>query len=132
MLLLMTYRGRPFDKDALRNYQRDEWGALQGETCVIELSGLAARSLKVTRDRESFREERINVIRERMRSHKPKLVVMYGKGQKDAWEAIAGRAFPADNILKDGDRTLVSTPAPTSRGLRNTYWEQLGKRLRSI
>lgn len=45
MLLMMTFLKRPVDNNSLRNYQRDRWGALDekgGETCVIELSGLAA------------------------------------------------------------------------------------------
>src|SRR5450631_3929638 len=44
MLLLMTFLEKPTDNPSLRNYQRDSWGSLEGETCVIELSGLAANS----------------------------------------------------------------------------------------
>src|SRR5216684_3678647 len=65
ILLLMAFTRRPTDRDSRRNYQRDEWGTLRGETCVIELSGNAAPSLNESRDRDSFRTERINVIREK-------------------------------------------------------------------
>jgi hypothetical protein len=132
MILFMSFWDKPFDNETLRNYQRDEWATLGGETCVIELSGLAAHSLRVPRDRECFRKERIAVIRERMRYHNPKLVVMYGTTQKDHFEAITGRAFPPDNILKDGARKIALTPAPTSHGLTNAYWEELGKKLRRL
>ena len=55
LILLMAFLGKPVDNETLRAYQRDRWGSRSGETCVIELSGLAAASLAVERDRESFR-----------------------------------------------------------------------------
>ena len=50
MLLLATFLERPADNESLRTYQRDKWGTLSGETCVIELSGLPASSLKIPRN----------------------------------------------------------------------------------
>jgi hypothetical protein len=47
ILLLMTFINRPADKESLRTYQRHQWGRTTGETCVIELSGLAAKNLTV-------------------------------------------------------------------------------------
>ena len=38
MLLLMTFLGRPTDNESQPRYQRDEWGTLNSETCMIELS----------------------------------------------------------------------------------------------
>ena len=116
MLLLMTFLEKSTDNDRLREYQRDQWGRLEGETCVIELSGLAAHSFKIPRDRELFRRERIEFIRERMLHCKPALAVMYGERDKPHWEAIAGQPFPAENILKIGSITVVFTPHPTTRG----------------
>ncbi len=76
ILLLMTYLEGKTGNESLREYQRDRWGRVSGgETCVIELSGLAAHSFKVSRDRKLFRHERINVIRQRMLTYKPALVV---------------------------------------------------------
>jgi hypothetical protein len=67
---------------------------------VIELSGLPANSFDVPRDRGLFRHERIAVIRQRMRTHKPELVVMYGVKDKKHWEEIAGGGFPPDRLLQ--------------------------------
>jgi len=132
MLLLMNFLGEPSEPDDLRNYQRDKWGSLTGDTCVIELSGLPANSLKVERDRESFRSERIAVIREKIRDHKPKFVLMYGKGAKSYWEEIAESALSSENILKIGPTIVAFTPHPTSHGSSNTYWMELGQRLRRL
>jgi hypothetical protein len=134
MLLLMTFLGRPTDDESLSEYQRDEWGRLSGETCVIELSGLAAKSAKVRRDRKSFRVERIKTIRERMFQHKPELVVMYGLSEKRHWEAITEQRFPTGNILKLG-HTIVAQPIhPMAYGERgpDPYWREWGERLRGL
>jgi hypothetical protein len=134
MLLLMTFLGRPIDDQRLCKYQRDEWGRLGGETCVIELSGLAAKSAKVRRDRTSFRSERIKVIREKMLHYKPELVVMYGVSEKRHWEAIAEQRFPPENILKLG-HTIVAQPLhPKAHGERapDPYWVEWGERLRRL
>ena len=92
--LLMAFLEQPVDNDTLREYQRKRWGMADGETCVIELSGLAANNLTIPRDRQSFRAERIATIRERISLNRPRLVVMYGAGQRDSWQIIAG-VFPA-------------------------------------
>jgi hypothetical protein len=128
MLLLMTYLKEQPDNNSLRSYQRDKWGTLNGETCVIELSGLAARSFKVPRNRECFREERIEEIRQRMDLHQPKFVVMYGKKQREHWIAIAEHNFSSDNIWKRGPTTIALTRHPVRSP--NDYWKKLGERLR--
>jgi hypothetical protein len=132
MLLLMTFLGERAETDDLRNYQRDKWGALDGDTCVIELSGLSANSFKVERDRKSFREERIGVIRAKVFEYKPKFAVMYGKGNKHDWEAITGCPFPSENVLRVGSTIVAFMPHPTSPGSTNKEWIELGKRLQLL
>lgn len=132
LLLLMTFLGKDTDRDTLRKYQRDEWGTLDGETCVIELSGLAARNFTVPRDRESFRQERVAVIREKMLQHSPALVVMYGTSEAEHWTKIAGREFPKENIVRIGSTIFACTPHPTSYGMTNEYWTSLGVTLRRL
>ncbi len=138
MVLMMTFLSRPTDKDSLRYYQRDRWGALDGETCVIELSGLAAPSLKEAADTRAFLSGRIEFIRQRIRDNPPKLVVMYGKGQRASWERIAGSEFPPEPapFVFIKKTALVFTPHPVSRiregnrYLGNEYWTRLGLKLR--
>ena len=149
LLLLMTTfldgqaDNRQADNESLRIYQRDRWGALDeklGETCVIELSGLAARSLKESKETGGYLQRRIEVIRGKIRHYQPKLVVMYGKKQKDSWEKIAGGAFPTEPepFVTDEPTILVFTPHPVSRiregkrFLGNEYWTRLGKNLRDL
>jgi hypothetical protein len=148
LLLMMTFMGRPTDKDCLRAYQRDRWGMLEGETCVIELSGLAAPNAGRALDTSAFLEERIQAICQRMRTHRPELVIMYGREQMESWDAIAravaGRTFPDNtetdlpktNILVHACTALCCTPHPSrpvrdgDRYLGNEYWTRLGLKLR--
>jgi hypothetical protein len=133
MLLLMAFLERPTDKKSLQTYQRDQWGRLSsGETCVIELSGLPANSFKVPRDRELFRRERIEVIRQRLRTYKPALVVMYGLSEKKHWQEIAGGAFPPDNLRRVQSTSFAFTRHPISFGLKNGYWVEWGEKLREV
>jgi hypothetical protein len=133
MLLLMTFLERPATRDDLRSYQRDRWGcadAAQGETCVIELSGLAAPSLMGS-DTNFFVPERIDVIRARISDHSPELVVMYGDMQRAAWQAvISPLTFADDGFVTQGSTIMVRTPHPNKRGLCDAYWIDLGKALR--
>lgn len=131
MLLLMTFLGEHTDNDSLRHYQRDKWGTLDGDTCVIELSGMPARSFKVDRDRHRFREDRIKTIRERILQYKPRFVIMYGMSERPDWERIAGQPFPREGVLKIETTVLVLTPHPVSHGSTNQYWMELGRRLRT-
>ena len=132
MLLLMTFLNKQANKENLQKYQRSQWGRITGETCVIELSGLAANNLTVPRDRETFREKRIDVIRERMAQNRPRLVVMYGTTQKQSWEKIAGRSFPPNKVLVSNGGILTLTPHPVAYGRSNADWKELGSMLRDL
>jgi hypothetical protein len=134
MLLFMNFLGRPDDDASLLKYQRDEWGRLNGETCVIELAGLAAKSYKVPRDRTSFRQERIKFIRDKMLLQKPKLVVMYGVAEKRHWEAITEQRFPPENILILGQTVVAQLLHPMAHGQRapDSYWKEWGNDLAGL
>ncbi len=145
MLLLMAFRGTPKDlndagdKESLRSYQADCWGSETGETCVIELFGLPANSYRTSKKQKSelfdtvqladIRERRIAVIRDRILTHKPKLVVMYGRKEMEHWKRIARvmEEFPMS-----ADRPIFTFPThPVSfEGVTNMYWNELGKSLR--
>jgi hypothetical protein len=116
------------------SYQQKCWGTANGETCVIELSSLAATTLNAPGPHGLFREQRIEEIRQKIRHHRPKLVVMYGVRQKSHWEAIAGVAFsaaPDVRTLPDGATLAVFANHPVdSVGVNPRYWLQLANVLR--
>jgi len=131
MLLLMTFLNQPADKESLRRYQRFKWGRRDGETCVIELSGLPARGLGVPGDRTLFRRERIESIRMKIRGHKPELVVMYGRNARRHWDEIAGFSIPDDEAFEVGPTIMISAvhpAAPNPEG--DAYWRKLATKLK--
>jgi hypothetical protein len=106
---------------------------------VIELSGLAAPNAGAAIDTSAFLRERIQFIRERIREHRPRLVVMYGLGQRPSYEQIGENQFPPepDPFFCKGPTLLALTPHPVSRiregerYLGNEYWTRLGLKLRN-
>lgn len=135
MLLLMTMLDFDSDKEALRDYQRTQWGqSRNAETCVIELSGIPAKSLAVKTDREEYMQQRINFIRGKIGFHRPKLVLMYGVTARTKWKDVAGRPqeqdMEVDKIYKIDSTLFVMTPSPTARGRTNDDWVQLGLNIR--
>jgi hypothetical protein len=128
--LLLAFKGLSDDLELIRNYQRDKWGTATGETCVIELCGLAAPSMLTSQDRTTYLSKRIKRIRREVLKHVPKFIVMYGVGQREEWEQIAGATFDSNGICRIGKTVAAITPHPVTRGLGNEYWVSLGRSMR--
>ena len=129
--LLLSHKGEPCDLEAIRAYQRDKWGTSNGETCVIELSGLATSNMKTPQDRKSFVSQRIQRIQVEAVAHSPKFIVMYGVGRRDAWERITGARFDSNGLCHVGKTVVALAIHPTAHGSTNDYWVNLGRLLRN-
>ncbi|WP_348264318.1 hypothetical protein P8935_07230 [Telmatobacter sp. DSM 110680] len=123
-------------RGSLRDYQRDYWGMNDAETCVIELSGLSAKNAKTGATYEPIKEkylkERIGTIHTKIhrQEFKPKIVIMYGFGEKEHWPKIAGVPFVRHLVEKRGPTTFAFAEHPSARYQEDSYWVELGKRLR--
>jgi len=129
--LLLSFQGQKLSRQMIVNYQRGHWGGDGGETCVIELSPLAANNTGVDRDRKRFLTDRTAFLRSTILQCKPTFVVMYGKGCLSQWQQIAGGEFDNQGIREIGTTIALTTKHPVARGARNQDWEQLGKLLRA-
>jgi hypothetical protein len=144
LLVLMSHFDPPRCAGDRLLYQVNEWGRLGGETCVIELSGLAAHSQRVERSAESFLPlpERITKIRDMMRKYEPKFVLLYGRGRngscEKAWEKLTegGAIIEEGTFAKIGrsSSTLIAWALrhPVSFGQTNENWTKLGIKLRDL
>jgi hypothetical protein len=130
--LLLSYKGQPTDLETIRLYQRDQWGSSTGETCVIELLGLASPNMRTPQDRTTFLSRRMARIREEAQVRSGEFIVMYGIGQREEWEWIAGAKFDSDGICRMGKTPVALAFHPVAPGSTNDYWVNLGKRLRRI
>ncbi len=104
-------------------------GEGSGETCVVELSGLAARSLREPQERAKFRQQRVEFPRLKLIEHKPRFVVMYGIGSKPYFEQIAECALIREGVVKSKAGMILFTEGATAFGKRRTDWQQLGLKL---
>ncbi len=141
-LLLRGYLGIPEDKLDHKSrllFQNEKWGRQPGETCLVNLSGLACTSANYDVPNDLYREERIKVLYNKISSCQPKFVVMYGKSYKDSWEKISGWAdkMPsADTVFakfRRSETTIFAiTPHPSAFGPTNNDWSELGELLRRL
>ncbi len=132
MLVLFSSRPGSFDKEDLRQYQQTKLGRASegiGETCLLELSGLPANSGKIARDRESCLDRRIARLASAVETYKPKLVVMYGRGQQKVFERIVKPLPELDRATVVGKTVILFTKHTNARKLTDEHWCNLGKSL---
>jgi len=133
ILFLMTVLGRESEIGALRTYQQTRWGQMRhAETCVVDLSGIGAKSFDADADREEYLKQRIWAIRRKMMlgGHPPKVVLMHGLAAQSHWEEIAGVPLKPDTVVRVGPTLFVMTPSPVVPGRKNADWERLGLQVR--
>ena len=149
ILLLMAYQEKPTTDetriDYQREYQRKCLGSSDGETCVIELSGLPAKNFEESQDRErglsgqeraefdDIRQKRIEFIHNKMLICKPQFVVVYGASQKrywiKFWKDNAVSVSRSGDVFKLGSTTIAFT-LHAVRSPGNQYWINWGTKLR--
>ncbi len=132
ILLLLACKGEPCGRDDVREYQRDRWGMVDGETAVVELNALHAPSIATQGvEREKYRPARIRIIAERLKDNPPDFAVFYGIQYKRYYEEIAGVAFDADGFGIRGGTVSALVPQPARAGKTNEWWIELGRKIRS-
>lgn len=129
--LLLAYQGFSPTNEQVTDFQRTRWALSTGETCVVELSSLAAKNQHTPRDRTIFLDNRIGFLQRKVIEEKPEFVVMYGREQRVYYEKIAGAHFLEDNVCMLGTTVLIHTPHPTAFGQQNKDWDRYGEILRA-
>lgn len=147
MRVALTAEGRPSDKEAMRKYQTTEWGTRDGNVSIVELLPLPAPSISswLYKDistlpylvsRKTYREHvvgsRIVHLRERIKEHEPKAVVLYGSGYDEYWKRIAGvdewETSPEGvRFAKVGPTLFAPSKHPVAHGATNAYFENIGR-----
>jgi hypothetical protein len=140
--MILAYQGaKNWDLHAARRYQDESWGRTDGDTAVLELSAVAAKSVS---DKEAMRlrnlPERIRKFQERLAQNPPKFVVFYGLGMDpvnnvpyvDHWRAIANHDLEIDEPVLLGRTVFVVEKHPTAHGTTTQHWMDLGRRVRGM
>jgi hypothetical protein len=131
--LVLAYKGKGTSAESTLDYQRHCLGRAHGENALLELSAISTPTADTDEARRTwFRDERISVIRDRLRTHKPRFVVFYSTASAyaKAWsEIVGGSALAEAAPLTIGETAVVMTAHPQrQRGRR--YWLDVAKRLR--
>lgn len=146
--LFLAAEGLPCDADAVRDYQIERLAAPDGDTCLLELLPLPSPStthwiygehsdLDVLRDRATYRTliapKRITTLREMIDAYAPRYVVFVGLSYVPHWNSVAGIDLPTRPerpVTSPGGRTrMVISRHPSSFGVTNGYFEQIGRTL---
>lgn len=140
--LLLSYLGaQRYDDARIRDYQVNCWGSLNGETCLPELSGVAAPSThSVEGMRLLYRDQRIATLKAKISDNTPKFVHFYGTGldpiygrsYADSWREIAGASLVENEPMKIDGTVFVYTKHATAFGISNDFWVSLGRKLRGL
>ena len=144
--LILSAEKRPTDAETARAYQGTELGRVGGNTCILELMPLPSQSVghwiygehsarPELRDRQTYLEQvaprRVQHLRERIKTHRPKAVIFYSRNYQSWWEKIAGTPFggvvePGVQLLKTGETLFVMTRHPVHRGVTTEYFVRAG------
>lgn len=137
--LLLAFKEERTDLDSVYEYQKNRFGATDGETAVLELGALHAPSLAAEVDRETFRSERTSLLHQRIVERDPVFVVCYGYTFKRQFESVIGSTFDARSFAKRNATLCVLVPGPTSflRGkptpwAKPEWWIAKGNEMRQM
>ena len=149
--MLLIAQGKDDSLNHILDYQRRHLGAVNGDTCLLELLPLPCRStadkdwgygnssnLSWLRSREKYQKQlapkRAKLLASQIQQHRPGIVIFYGTSCLPTWSRIAGGWFgQAINkklmTFKKEDTTFFITKHPTDPKLRphtDDYFREIG------
>jgi len=150
--IFLTAEGQPVDTDTMRQYQKNVWGTIDGNTCLLELLPLPApnigswlyreiSSLPYLANRKTYREyvvgSRIAHLQDRIRQYQPKAVVLYGSGYDSYWKAIAGidsweKSSEGVSYAVNNSTLFISSKHPVAHGTTNEYFYSIGNLIKEL
>lgn len=152
--VLHVLEGKPLTTEAIKQTQKASFGRSNGSSCLIELLPLPSpsisdwlygeySSLAYLQTRKAYRQQvipdRIEKIQRLIQQYHPQTVMFYGLDYHEYWQSISGSEL--EEIYIDQFRTYVGryshtkfivTQHPASRGITNTYFEQVGQNFISL
>ena len=146
--IYLAAEGMPCDTAAVRRYQVEHLAAPDADTCLLELLPLPSPStthwlygehsdLDMLQDRAAYRAHvvpsRIAALRAMIASHAPRYVVFVGLSYTQHWNSVADTDLPTRPerpvTSPDGRSRMTIARHPSSYGVTNAYFEQIGRTL---
>lgn len=144
--IVLTANGQSCDTERICDYQKRTLGAIDGDTCLLELLPLPSpntnawlyrdnSSLPYLTDRDTYRSYttcfRVAHLQERLSRFQPTAVVFYGLRYQVYWERISGvQAWLKSSegiVHASKNQTLfIMAKHPVAR-INNEYFHQIGR-----
>jgi hypothetical protein len=150
-IVLSAKEKENIDLEDVRQYQINELGRKDKESCLLELFPLPSRSLKdwifnpphtqlsFLSNRDTYEkyclDKRINYISQRIKEYQPKAVVFYGVGCEYSWRRITEKITDVEFsptsegflICRNSQTVFVIAKHPVTKGLKNEYFHNIGR-----
>jgi len=142
--------GEEVSNESIRRYQANRLARDDSETCLIELMPLPSKSIETwtydeisdlsyLKSRKIYMDQiapaRKIALARLIKTHRPKIVVFYSSQYLDDWIDVVGagtvwmdKAF--GKIAKSVGTTYYCVPHPTSYGVKNSNYDDLGQSMR--
>jgi len=146
--LLFSFLGKEISRQSVLDYQKTSWGSFNGDTAVLELSGIPGKNLLFGKKHslelfnneqlQEIRRERLKRMQEAIKSHPPKLLVCYGTTNRRQWHELLGHELQEGVPLRAQllglakSTTVLLTQAPAAYGLTTVYWNDIELRLSRV
>jgi len=149
--IVLSAKGKDnINLEDVRQYQINELGRKDNETCLLELFSLPSPSLKhwifknhskltYLTDRQAYENyclnQRIHHIAQKIQEHKPIGVVFYGKLYEYSWrritEKVTNEQFTSTSegflICRTNQTVFVIAKHPVAFGVTKQYFHNIGK-----
>lgn len=151
--VVLAVHGLEASAEAVKEYQRTDFGRVGKETLIAELLPLPSRSvgdwiygdisdLPYLMTREAYRMElrpkRIELLGQLIARYEPRAVVMLGWTYRDEWNGLSRALLverdlphPGVRFAQRGKTQFVVSRHPTAFGVTNAYFGEIGRVLRS-
>lgn len=130
--LLVATKGYA-NNQMIRRTQAHEWGRSSGKTLLLELFPVASPTLSTACYKRDVLPARIRLIRDLVRTHKPRLLIAYGATyahhykrifmDRNDWQPLS----PEDPAAGVSCGNVALVPHPIAFGQTNARFERIGR-----
>jgi hypothetical protein len=148
ILLAINYKKYNPDNEEIRSFQKNLFGRLEGNHCLLEFMPLPSKSTKpqdwiynqfnvnylITRKTyiASITPRRILLLQKLIKINKPKILIFYSLTYLEKWKSITNKNFIfSDGIyFNDSEETkYFIIPHPTAHGMTKIQWNNISKKI---
>lgn len=150
--LKLAYEGKKAENNLIRNIQKNNWGRFNSDNALLDLFPLPSTTnsnwfynewskLPYLDTRKNYYnnvvDARVEYIQNKLKKHKPEIVIFYSISMIDYWNRIVEDNFKDNStkimidknyikIIKKNDTKFVVTPQPAAV-YSNEFWDKAGK-----